>query len=356
MNIIDATKGYEAWLAKQIDLLEGDLKHKHEQMAADALSFLRATYYRWAQVWPETAPRLASGLRVLAVGDLHVENFGTWRDSEGRLVWGVNDLDEAAELPFTLDLTRVAVSAVFASRHRGLSATHSQLSSALLEGYRASLREGGSPFVLEERHAALRSLLIPHMKDAAAFWTKLSQAPEYDGRRPKTAIRLLMRLLPSGVGSLKIIHRIAGLGSLGRQRLTVIGQFEGGYIAREVKQLAPPASVWAGIGDSRAIRYGELLRSAVRCADPFLIQRGHWVGRRLSPSNSRVELYQLPGQKDILHLMQLMGAETANVHLGSASRKRLSKSLDAIPASAFAQAVRDLERCVARDWKAWKSR
>jgi len=32
---------------------------------------------------------------VLAVGDLHVENFGTWRDAEGRLIWGVNDFDES---------------------------------------------------------------------------------------------------------------------------------------------------------------------------------------------------------------------------------------------------------------------
>jgi len=36
---------------------------------------------------------------VLAVGDLHVENFGTWRDAEGRLIWGVNDFDEAWRLP-----------------------------------------------------------------------------------------------------------------------------------------------------------------------------------------------------------------------------------------------------------------
>jgi hypothetical protein len=25
--------------------------------------------------------------RVLGVGDIHLENFGTWRDAEGRMVW-----------------------------------------------------------------------------------------------------------------------------------------------------------------------------------------------------------------------------------------------------------------------------
>ena len=28
------------------------------------------------------------------------ENFGTWRDADGRLVWGVNDFDEAAVMPW----------------------------------------------------------------------------------------------------------------------------------------------------------------------------------------------------------------------------------------------------------------
>jgi hypothetical protein len=47
----------------------------------------------------------------MAVGDLHLENFGIWRDAEGRLVWGVNDFDEAHPMAFTNDLVRLAVSA-----------------------------------------------------------------------------------------------------------------------------------------------------------------------------------------------------------------------------------------------------
>lgn len=63
--------------------------------------FLRATYYRWAQVWPEVSPGTVSTPAVLAVGDMHVENFGTWRDIEWRLIWGINDFDEAWRLPYT---------------------------------------------------------------------------------------------------------------------------------------------------------------------------------------------------------------------------------------------------------------
>ena len=46
----------------------------------------------------------------MAVGDLHVGSFGTWRDSEGRMCWGVDDFDESYPLPYTNDLVRLAAS------------------------------------------------------------------------------------------------------------------------------------------------------------------------------------------------------------------------------------------------------
>src|SRR5271169_594994 len=108
MNIVKATKRYELWLAKKIHLIQPDLDSKHAAMAEDSFSFLRATFYRWMQLWTELCHDCAQAPRVLAVGDLHVENFGTWRDIEGRLVWGINDFDEVWRLPYTVDLVRLA--------------------------------------------------------------------------------------------------------------------------------------------------------------------------------------------------------------------------------------------------------
>src|SRR5207248_373594 len=94
------------------------LEYKHERMADpdNPFPFFRGTYYRWVQHWPDVCPELADAPRVLAVGDLHVENYGTWRDADGRLAWGVNDFDEADELPYTNDLVRLAASARFAKK------------------------------------------------------------------------------------------------------------------------------------------------------------------------------------------------------------------------------------------------
>ena len=84
MKIQKATTRYEQWLATELTIVPTDLQHKHEQMSAALFPFMRATYYRWAQIWPEVCADLASAPVVLGVGDLHVENFGTWRERPAR--------------------------------------------------------------------------------------------------------------------------------------------------------------------------------------------------------------------------------------------------------------------------------
>src|SRR5258708_38073792 len=76
----------------------------------ERLYFLRATYFRWTRKIGTLCPELMDAPQVLSVGDLHLENFGTWRDADGRLVWVVNDFDEAAVMPYPLDLVRLAAS------------------------------------------------------------------------------------------------------------------------------------------------------------------------------------------------------------------------------------------------------
>src|SRR5438128_1735373 len=104
MNIVESTRKYDRWLEKQLGVIvKRDLRVKHQRMGGDRFCFLRATFYRWAEVWPQLCKNLTAAPRVLGVGDLHVENFGTWRDGEGRLIWGINDFDEVTVLPYTND-------------------------------------------------------------------------------------------------------------------------------------------------------------------------------------------------------------------------------------------------------------
>src|SRR5271155_3180816 len=120
MNIIKATKKFEDWLRLHIRIVEPDLRFKHEQMAAALFPFFRATFYRWLQVWTEECKERDGVPHILSVGDLHVENFGTRGDTGGRLVWGVNDFDEASLVPYSMDRVRVATGALVAAREERL--------------------------------------------------------------------------------------------------------------------------------------------------------------------------------------------------------------------------------------------
>ena len=98
-------------------------------------------------------------------------------------------------------------------------------------------------------------------------------------------------MLPEPGMRYRLARRRAGLGSLGALRLVAIAEWKGGRVAREAKALLPSALHWLNPKRVPAeILYAAILRRAVRCPDPYVQMRGHWIVRRLSPHCSRIEL------------------------------------------------------------------
>jgi hypothetical protein len=353
MRISKATRKFENWLGKQLPLVQADLELKHKLMAENPFAFLRGTYYRWAQEWPKLCPELAKAPEVLAAGDVHVENFGTWRDREGRLVWGVNDFDEAYTLPYTSDLVRLAVSAHLAVTSRRLKIERSRGCKAILDGYSACLKEGGRPVILED-HDWLWEIATSDLRDPHVFWSKMGALPSARDV-PKSARKALEGLMPEEDLDYKIAHRVAGVGSLGCERFVALAEWLGGKIAREAKALAPPASVWAFGGKaSRKISYEKILETSCRAPDPYVRTRGRWLVRRLAPDCSRIELEMLPEKRDEVRLLKAMGFETANIHLGSktaikALRSDLAKRKDGW----LHAAAKKMAHSVVEDYEDW---
>ena len=355
VNIVKATRKFEAWLAQHTEVVKPDLRIKHERMAEAIFPFFRATFYRWAQIWPDVCPDLARAPRVLGVGDLHVENFGTWRDIEGRLVWGVNDFDETALLPYTYDLVRLAVSAQLAVETGNLALKPKSACSAILEGYRASLAHGGRPFVLEEENRWLRSIVLGELRDPGRFWAKMESLPVVREEVAVSAKEALEHLMPEPGLSFRMARRVAGLGSLGHQRLVAIAECHGGKIAREAKALVPSSVHWArGDQGPSEILYHAVISRAVRSRDPFVQLRGRWIVRRLSPHCCRVELASLPKDRDELKLLYSMGWETANIHLGTAAVKQVSRHLSNSKGNWLGIAAKHMLNAVIQDWREWR--
>ena len=356
MKIQRATEKYEAWLGERIPLIEADLKRKHALMKEGPFPFLRATFYRWAQTWPEVSPETFQAPVALAVGDLHVENFGTWRDIEGRLIWGVNDFDEAWWIPYTCDLVRLATSALLAIGSEHLTFIEPKPAcDAILQGYKEGLRAGGKVFVLAEHHPTLRAMAVERLKDPEGFWDKLNSIPIVRQAPPASASKALRRMLPERGLTLRVVHRLAGLGSLGRRRYVALAKWHGGTIAREAKELADSAWLFARpSGRKSGILYQEAIDRSVRCPDPFVELRGRWIVRRLAPDCSRIELSSLPARHDATRLLRAMGFETANIHLGSREARVFSQDLAARKPGWLFRAASAMVQSVRSDWEEWK--
>ena len=357
MDVVAATQQYEAWLRKRIPLIQRDLDRKHELMREAPFPFLRATFYRWAQTFREVCQSAGSAPEVLGVGDLHVENFGTWRDIEGRLIWGINDFDEVCWLPYTCDLVRLTASAHLAIAAEHLKTSPARASKAVLEGYRAGLRARGRAFVLAEHHPALRRMAVERLKQPELFWEKLNGLPTWRGKIPASAAKALNRMMPARDLPFRVAHRLAGMGSLGRRRFVALADWHGGSIAREAKELVESAWHWFEKRRARpGIYYQEALDRARRCPDPFVRKKGRWIVRRLAPDCSRIELVSLPARHDAVRLLECMGWETANVHLGSRKTWQLESDLGNRKAGWLHSEARAMVESVNQDWQVWRKR
>jgi len=288
MNIFKATADFEHWLAAQLPIIRQDLALKHQHMAEAEFPFFRATFYRWLQLWPELCGHLAKGPAVLGAGDLHIENFGTWRDEEGRLIWGVNDLDEAWPAPYTLDLVRLTNSVYVAIGEEHLNLTKRVAAEAIEEGYRDALAAGGKAFILAEDHRWLRLLALGKLRDPVQFWNKLGHLSPYAANLPEEARKLLESSLPSAREGYLLKRRIAGLGSLGHPRILALSRWRGAFISREAKSIRPSAWVWAKKASSREIYCDKLVQRSIRVPDPCVRFHGRRVVRRLAPDCSRL--------------------------------------------------------------------
>jgi len=326
-DIREATRSYDRWLARHVPVVAADVERKHARMAEGVFPLLRATFYRWCQHWRSLAGAERGATRVAAIGDLHLENFGTWRDLEGRLIWGVNDFDETTRAPWSLDVVRLATSAHLAIADQQVRLRRRDASAAILAGYRAGIATGERPFVLEERNAWLRRAANSELRAPPVFWAKMDALP-LARKPPADAVAALLEALPGAETRPRICRRVAGLGSLGRARLVAIADWQGGRVAREVKALPPSAWWWAlGREEGQEGEEGKEGKDAAatgrrdrtpRSSDPTVRQVGRWMVRRLAPHCARVELSDLLRERDEERLLFAMGFETANVHLRTA--------------------------------------
>ena len=233
--------------------------------------------------FPDLLPELGDAPRVPSVGDAHIENWGTWRDAEGRLVWGVNDFDDAAILPYTYDLLRLATSALLSGE---VPNSPQQQAAEILRGYRKGLSKPGAQIV-DIDISWMREVAQRRSASPKEFWHDLHKdddvGPTGGGRRsaarPVSARVLGHRLIAGPAGEAE---------ALGRPRFAASGFWRGGAIAREAKALVPSSWDWAAKRADSAPLFLNLANGRYRSPDPFLNLRSGDIIRRIAPDSQKL--------------------------------------------------------------------
>jgi len=315
-DVIERTRAYEQWLGEHMRVVTTDFDIKHAEMAASPVRYLRGSYYLWLEAVC-TRPHLQRAPQVPIVGDLHIENFGTWRDRSGVRRWGVNDLDEVARGSYAVDLVRLAVSAVLAP-HVALSA-HDVVDILLSEW---STTDGGTALDLDDDSAHHLRQLVPN-RPHRQYFDRLAALPvvDPDDAGIPTEVQEAVAETASEGWHPTWHPRTAGTGSLGHPRFGAYGLDDSAVAqAREIKLLGPATRLWVEDVTGGAAHpvptpdpamFG-LVKTTVAGPHPYERHDG-WQVRRLSPDDVRIELIGLAA-KDSTLLLRSMARATAKVH------------------------------------------
>ena len=111
---------------------------RHGRMLASPMAYYRGAALPMTVDLAETP---VSGLRVQLCGDAHLANFGAFASPGRRLVFDINDFDEALPGPFEWDVKRLAASFAVAGRANGFGAKASRDDNGALRAtYRTAMR------------------------------------------------------------------------------------------------------------------------------------------------------------------------------------------------------------------------
>jgi hypothetical protein len=319
---------YEKWLRKHCDVIEEDLDAKHRRMRKSEFDFLRATYFRWARTIEALCPSLATAPPVLCIGDIHVENYGTWRDADARLVWGINDFDEAAVMPYAFDLVRLTTSAILAPDYaRGLASPHAVL--------------------LDENAGWLRPYVNQTAKSNNEFWEEVRGYPDAE---PSGKVKNALKgALPDGATVQRYASRRKGGGSLGRPRYLAIASWNGGHVVREAKALAPSAWAWAH-GTNGPSRILDAAFGDHRSPDPHLRYQADFVLRRIAPDSRKIDIEDVQVNGLTEDLLAAIAADLAAVHTASECADRIAENLGVQPDHWLQEAVAVAKDATRRDF------
>ncbi|HLP90559.1 MAG TPA: DUF2252 domain-containing protein [Nostocaceae cyanobacterium] len=335
---------------------EALVKQKYAKMRVDVFSFYRGTCHLFYEDFPKYSP-LNSAPSVWICGDLHLENYGSYKGDNRLVYFDINDFDEAVLAPCTWDLARFTTSIVVGSHVLQVDdeeATH--LCNIYLDAYTNALATGQARTVEKETAKGLVKDLLESLKKRERTKFLDERTKEKKGQRrivvddkhataatesQQERVKELIANWQESTGHdpeffqvLDVQKRIAGTSSLGLERYVILIEGKGSpdknYLLDLKKtqnsSLQPYLTVTQPSWESPAARV-VAIQQRVQGTPPALLGiindgENSYVLRELQPSQYRVSLKSADGKISRLEkLLQSMGQITAWDQLRSGGRQ-----------------------------------
>ena len=328
---------------------------KYRAIADNPFSFLRGTSHLFYEDLP-AAGMLDDAPAAWLCGDLHLENFGSYKGENRLTYFDINDFDEAILAPAHWELSRFLVSVLVAAQSLALRPPEATaLCHCFLDAYTAALSDGKPAWVERATATGMVRDLLRGLRERspAAFLDgrtdiqggkrklrldgKKALPVDAAGRKKVTdfmASYAETQSSPEFFKVLDVARRIAGTGSLGVERYVVLvrgrGGADGNFMLDLKHQpgsaLAPYARLAQPLWRNEAARVVDVQHRVQAVSPAFLsavtIGEQAYVLKELLPSQDRLALNLWNGKLRRLEgVMKAMGEIVAWAHLRSGGRQ-----------------------------------
>ena len=369
---------------------------KYRAIADNPFSFLRGTCHLFYEDFPRGGV-LDQAPATWICGDLHLENFGSYKGDNRLVYFDLNDFDEAILAPADWELARFLTSLQVAAASLGVQpAQATALCHRFIDAYAAALVAGKARWVeratasgmVRDLLRSLRTRTRAALLDSRTEFQRGKRRLRLDGKKALPAAAVNREKVldfmagyaktqshPEFFKVLDVARRIAGTGSLGSERYAILVRGRGGLDGNFLLDLkyAPPSALapyvalpqpqWA----SEAERVATVQRQVQAIAPAFLapVRLGtrSYVLKELLPSQDRVALNQWNGKNSRLEgVIHTMGEVVAWAHLRAGGRRGAAIADEWVAFGAAAPTWRaplldyaqGYARRVVEDWQAFK--
>ncbi|WP_214073031.1 DUF2252 family protein [Mucilaginibacter sp. dw_454] len=342
---------YERLTAFNAGLLPDRLPLKYEAMAENAFRFFRGTCHLFYEDLAAAEPLPLSPLAWVC-GDLHIENFGSYKGDNKLVYFDLNDFDEGLLAPASYETVRMVTSIFIAFDNLGFEPAKAlKMARLFLKTYSATLAKGKA-ISIEPRTAkgivcdfltsATKSTSKDLLKKRTVSKKKTIMLSLSDERHFKLDGKLRSELKahvnewiktssdgPYNYKVLNAIFRLAGTGSIGVKRYLFLlksTNTKNKYLLLDMKQ-ARPSSVapyvpvqqlhWPNEA-SRVIGVQQRMQNVSAALLSTTVFRDEsYIIQELQPVKDTIKFKLLKDYRDMYQVIDDMAALTASAQLRS---------------------------------------